>query len=157
MALLYPVYSVCRVHCFTYSTRCAGLQRLLCGFASISWTAVAVSIAPILSIALVVWFCFYVMSSGCCVALPVSLQRLLCGPASIILCFVQQLLCGTDVILLEGLVASILRTAVAVWHCPDPVYSACCVIFALCYAQGLLCGNAPSLFTALAVCVWLCP
>ena len=60
--------------------------------------------------------------------------------------------------------ASILFTAVAVWHCPYPVYGACCaalplsclqrLLARLCFhlfLQLLLCGIAPILFTALAV------
>ena len=65
------------------------LQHLLCAFALILFTALAV------------WFCFYLMYSGCCVEFRLScLQRLLCG------------------------FASISCTAVAAWHCAYPVYSA---------------------------------
>ena len=49
----------------------------------------------------------HLMCSGCCV----------CGLARL-----QQLLCGFAVILF---------TAVAVWHCPYPVYNTCCVVLLL--------------------------
>ena len=49
---------------------------------------------------------------------------------------VQQFLCG---------VAATFFTAVAVWHCPYPVYSACCVVLSF-----------ASIFCT-AVAVWHCP
>ena len=58
------------------------------------------------------------------------------------LSYSQRLLCG---------LASILCMAVAVWHCPYPICSACCVALPLSYLQRLLCGIAPILFAALAV------
>ena len=104
------------------------LQRLLCRF------------APILFTALAVWHCPYPFYSACCVALPLScLQRLLRG---LFLSYVQRLMCG---------IAPILFTALAAWFCPYPVYSACCVALPLSCLQRLLCGSAPILFTALAV------
>ena len=88
------------------------------------------------------------MYRGCSVALPLSYfywQRLLCG------------------------LASTLCSAVAVWHCPYPICSACGVVLLLrilCtavavwhrplgYLQRLLCGLACIL--CIAVDVWHCP
>ena len=77
------------------------------------------ALPPVLFTALALWFCFDLMYKRRYVALSLScLQRLLCG------------------------FGSILCTAVAVWHCPYPVYSACCVAF-LSYVQRMLCGIAP--------------
>ena len=103
-----------------YSTCC----RLLCGF------------APILFTVLAVWLCPCAVYSACCVALHLSgVQRLLrglCGFAPILftelavaavaccvaltLSCLQCLLCGF---------APVLFTALAGWLCPYPVYSAC--------------------------------
>ena len=154
MALPYPFCSAC------------------CGLASILCTLVAVWRCPypVCSAGCVtaVRSCFYLMYSGCCVALPLSyLQRLLCGLDSILgtvvavwhcpypvcssgcdscvvllLSYELRLLCG---------VAPILFAALAVWHCPYPICSACCVVLPLSYLQRLLCGIAPILFAALAV------
>ena len=94
------------------------------------------------------------MYSGCCVALPLSyLQRLLCGIAPILFAA------------LAGM-APILFAALAVWHCPYPICSACCVasplpicstcceVLLLSYVQWLLCGFASILFVAPAM--WSC-
>ena len=87
--------------------------RMLCA-------AVAVWHCPTLFSVLAVWFGFHLMYSGCCVALPLSCLQLAvlllnlmyngCGVALPLPCL--QRLCDF---------ASILCTAVAVWHLPYPV------------------------------------
>ena len=63
---------------------------------------------------------------------------------------------GATCHLKEEAEVTLLCAGVAVWHCPYPVYSACCVVLLLSSVQGLLCGIAPILFTArLACCVVL--
>ena len=109
------------------------VQRLLCGSASILCRALAV------------WFCFYLMYSGCCVVLlPILRIALLCGYASIFCTAVAVWHCPLPLSCLLRLLcgfASVLCTAVAVWHFPDPVDSACCVVSFLSYVQRLLCGT----------------
>ena len=99
------------------------LQRLLCGFASIFYTAVAVCFARILFKAVAVWLCSYPVYSGCCVALPLSccLYPVYSACCVILpLSCLQRLLCGLACV-------SCTAIAEAVWHCPYSVYSTCCV------------------------------
>ena len=82
------------------------------------------------------------MYNGCGV-LPLSCLQRFCVVLGLL--DVQPFLCG---------VAATFFTAVAVWHCPYPVHTACCVALPLSNLQRLLCDIA-SLFTAVAV--WHCP
>ena len=110
VALPYPVCNACCVFLLL-----SYLQRLLCGTATVLFKALAVLLLNL-------------MYSGCGVALPLPCLRRLCGFASI-LCCQKRLLCGF---------ASILCTAVAVWHCPYPVFSVCCVVLPLtCYRRSV--------------------
>ena len=124
--------------------------------------------APILFTALPAWLCFYLMHSGCCVALPLScLQRCVVWLFYLVYsgCCMALPLSGLKH-LLSGF-ASILCTGAAAWHCPyRPVYSACCVAWPLSCLRGLLCGFAFVLCTAVAArhcpypvygAVWHCP
>ena len=122
-----------------YSSCCVGLtlsylQRLLCGFACISYS-------PCTGVA--VWHCPYPICSACCVVLLLSdLQRLLGGIAPILF---AELLCGLASILctaFAGGIATFLFAALAVWSCFYLMYIGCCVALPLSYLQRLLCGLA---------------
>ena len=80
--------------------------------------------------AVAVWHSPCPVYSVCCVALLLSyVQRLLCGSAPILFTALASPLCCLQRLLYA--LAAILCTAVAVWHCPYLVYSACCVVLPL--------------------------